>query len=105
MSITTSSQNDGKTLKISVSGTLGNDIHKEFREAYENNTSSSYVVDLGNAQNIDSSGLGMLLLLRDFAGGEDSDITLMNCSSTILEIFNVTCFFRLFTIPEYKGPK
>ena len=105
MSVTTSSLNDGKTLKISISGTLGNDIHKEFRDSYEKNVSPAYVVDLGNAQNIDSSGLGMLLLLRDFAGGEDSDITLTNCSPTILEIFNVTCFFRLFNIPEYKGAK
>ena len=103
MNITTSKVNDGKTLKISISGTLGNDIHKEFRESYEKNTSESYIIDLGHASNIDSSGLGMLLLLRDYAGGEDSNITIMNCSQTILEIFNVTCFYRLFNIPEYKG--
>jgi len=102
VSISTSSQNNGKTLKISVSGTLGNDIHKEFRESYEKHASSSYIVDLGHANNIDSSGLGMLLLLRDFAGGEEADITIINCSKTILEIFNVTCFFRLFDIPEYE---
>lgn len=103
MSITTSSQNDGKTLKISVSGTLGNDIHREFRNAYEKADATSYIVDLGHANNIDSSGLGMLLLLRDYAGGENSDVTLINCSQTILEIFNVTCFYRLFKIPEYKN--
>ncbi len=103
MSITSSYENDGKTVRISVSGTLGNDVHKQFRESYEKSPSSSYIIDLGNASNIDSSGLGMLLLLRDFAGGEEADITIVNCSQTILEIFNVTCFFRLFNIPEYKG--
>jgi len=102
VSVTTSTQNEGKTLKISISGTLGNDIHKAFREAYEKNSSGSFIVDLGHANNIDSSGLGMLLLLRDFAGGESSDITIVNCSQTILDIFNVTCFYRLFKIPEYK---
>ena len=104
MTVTTSSQNDGKTLKVSISGTLGNDIHKEFRNAYESSSVSSYIIDLGHASNIDSSGLGMLLLLRDYAGGENSDITIVNCSQTILEIFNVTCFYRLFKIPEYKQP-
>lgn len=102
MTVSISQQNEGKTLQVSISGTLGNDIHKEFRDAYENNSSDSYIIDLGHASNIDSSGLGMLLLLRDFAGGENSDITIVNCSQTILEIFNVTCFYRLFNIPEYK---
>jgi len=101
VSISTSSQNDGSQLTISVTGTLGNDVHREFRDAYEKNQSESYVVDLGHSDNIDSSGLGMLLLLRDFAGGDDANITIINCSETILEIFKVTCFFRLFTIPDY----
>ncbi len=100
----TSVQNDGKTLQITISGTLGNDVHKEFRESYENKSPSSYIIDLGGANNIDSSGLGMLLLLRDFAGGEDADIRIINCSKTVLDIFNVTCFFQLFNIPEHKGP-
>lgn len=104
MSITTESQDEGKTLKISISGTLGNDVHKEFRNAYESSKSSAFIIDLGHANNIDSSGLGMLLLLRDHSGGEDSNITIINCSQTILEIFNVTCFYRLFNIPEYKQP-
>ena len=88
-------------VKIAVTSTLGNDIHKEFRRAYEDNSSPSYVVDLANSSNIDSAGLGMLLLMRDFTGGEESNIEIINCSDHILDIFHVTCFYKLFNIPQY----
>ena len=100
MSISTS-QPDANTLKITVSGVLGNVIHKEFRTAYENEKLDKYILDLANTQNIDSSGLGMLLLLKDHAGGENANIEFINCSDHLLDIFHVTCFFRLFNIPEY----
>lgn len=100
MSISTS-QPDSDTLKMAVSGILGNVIHKEFRAAYENVKANKYILDLANTQNIDSSGLGMLLLLKDHAGGENANIELINCSDHLLDIFHVTCFFRLFNIPEY----
>lgn len=89
------------TVKILVFNTLGNDIHREFRKAYEENPAQAYVVDLANATNIDSSGLGMLLLMRDFTGGDESNIKIINCTDHILDIFHVTCFYRLFKIPQY----
>jgi len=88
-------------VKIAITSTLGNDIHKEFRRAYEDNSASSYVVDLANTSNIDSAGLGMLLLMRDYTGGEESNIEIINCSDHILDIFHVTCFYKLFKIPQY----
>jgi len=100
MSVSTS-KIDSNSLKISVSGILGNAMHKEFRAAYENYDAKKYVIDLSNTSNIDSSGLGMLLLFKDHAGGDSADIELTNCSEHILDIFHVTCFFRLFKIPQY----
>lgn len=102
MSVKTALDDQGNTLTLIIEGTLGNDIHKAFRDAYENNSTQKYVVDLRNAQNIDSSGLGMLLLFRDYAGGDESKIQLINCSDHVLEIFHVTCFYKLFDIPQYK---
>jgi len=92
---------DSDTLKIDINGTLGNIMHKEFRAAYEEQNAKKYVLDLANTQNIDSSGLGMLLLLKDHAGGENANIEFINCSDHLLDIFHVTCFFRLFKIPQY----
>ena len=94
---------DASSLKINISGVLGNIMHKEFRDAYENVDAAvnRYVVDFSNTSNVDSSGLGMLLLFKDHAGGENANIEFTNCSDHILDIFHVTCFFRLFKIPEY----
>lgn len=89
----TATKTDANTLTIKVQGTLGNSIHKEFRAAYESNDASKFIVDLSATENIDSSGLGMLLLFRDFAGGDDSNIQIINCTDHILDIFHVTCFF------------
>jgi len=100
MSVNTSLSND--RLHICINGTLGNAIHREFRAAYETSKVSKFTIDLNKASNIDSSGLGMLLLLRDFAGGDNSDIEIIHCSDYVLDIFRVTCFFRLFNIPEYN---
>jgi len=100
MTVSTSKP-DSDTLKIDINGTLGNIMHKEFRAAYEEQKASKYILDLANTQNIDSSGLGMLLLLKDHAGGENANIEFINCSDHLLDIFHVTCFFRLFKIPQY----
>ena len=40
------------------------------------------VVDFSKTDYLDSSALGMLLLLREHAGGESSDITISNTSGT-----------------------
>ena len=92
-----------KTLKIIISGKLGNVIQKEYRQAYENNPADAYIIDLGKVESIDSSGLGMMLLMRDFAGGDHADISIINCSKHILDIFNVTCFHKLFKIDQLKN--
>ena len=98
----TATKIDENTAKISIDGVLGNAIHKEFRAAYEQHEAKRYIVDLSNTTTIDSSGLGMLLLFKDHAGGDDADIEIINCSDHLLDIFHLTCFFRLFKIPEYN---
>jgi anti-anti-sigma factor len=56
------------------------------------------VIDLKEATYLDSSALGMLLLLRDHAGGEDSCIRLVNSSSDVRKILAISNFHKLFDI-------
>lgn len=98
----TATKTSDDTLTIAITGVLGNLMHKEFRAAYEGHGVSKYIIDLTNAETIDSSGLGMLLLFKDYAGGDNSDIEIIHCSDHLLDIFHLTCFFRLFKIPEYN---
>ena len=65
MSILTSGSPDGKELTITVKGRFDFSAHQDFRNAYESapHPMNAYIVDLRDATYLDSSALGMLLLL------------------------------------------
>lgn len=100
MSVSSSAINDGKTLMIKVNGRFDASVLDEFRQCYENTSVKfdSYDVNLKEADYLDSSALGMLLVLRDFAGGDDSSILISNCSSEVKRIFAISSFEKLFDI-------
>ena len=101
MGITSAMSNDDKTLVIEVDGRFDASSLDEFRRCYENLSDgqpSAYVVDLKNAVYLDSSALGMLLVLRDYAGGERAKITIAHCSSEVKKIFSISNFEQLFSI-------
>ncbi|KII38067.1 MULTISPECIES: STAS domain-containing protein [Pseudomonas] len=98
MSVITEISPDGQKLTISVKGRFDFAKHQEFRESYENKALTAVVVDLKEATYLDSSALGMLLLLRDHAGGEDSDIRVVNSSSDVRKILAISNFDKLFDI-------
>jgi anti-anti-sigma factor len=50
------------------------------------------------ASYFDSSALGMLLLLRDHAGGDDSQIKIVNCNADVKKILTISNFDKLFSI-------
>jgi anti-anti-sigma factor len=83
--------NSGKELTIKVDGRFDFSAHQEFRDAYEAISSdvNSYVVDLGNTSYLDSSALGMLLLLRDHAGGDSASIKIVKCISNFEQLFTI----------------
>ena len=89
---------DGRKLTISVKGRFDFAKHQEFRQSYEDKKLSAVVVDLKDATYLDSSALGMLLLLRDHAGGDDSDIRVVNSSTDVRKILAISNFDKLFDI-------
>ena len=98
MPVVTEVSQDGQKLTISVKGRFDFAKHQEFRESYEDKKLSAVVVDLKEATYLDSSALGMLLLLRDHAGGDDSDIRVVNSSSDVKKILAISNFDKLFDI-------
>ena len=100
MAIASQVANDGALVTITIEGRFDFSSHRDFREAYESHGSdvSSYVIDMSDAVYLDSSALGMLLLLRDFAGGNDADIRVTNCSDDVKKIFSISNFEQLFSI-------
>ncbi|MBF0527285.1 MAG: STAS domain-containing protein, partial [Deltaproteobacteria bacterium] len=57
---------------------------------------SKIVVDLAAVDYIDSSALGMLLILREKAGGEKADISLLNCSPDVRRSIEHVHFDKMF---------
>ncbi|MBI6910751.1 STAS domain-containing protein [Pseudomonas sp. SIMBA_059] len=100
MSVTSEVSLDGKQLTIAITGRFDFGSHQQFREAYERfyKVPDAYTVDLKQATYLDSSALGMLLLLRDHAGGDDSQVTLINCSPDVRKILAISNFDKLFDI-------
>lgn len=101
MAIKSVVSNQGKTLSISIDGRFDAGHLNEFRQAYEevgDNQVDEYVVDLKETEHLDSSALGMLLILRDYAGGDDANVIISNCSPEVKKIFSISNFQQLFTI-------
>ncbi len=100
MSITSNLSNDGGLLTITVQGRFDFSTLQNFRNAYENIAPkpSKFIVDLKGSDYLDSSALGMLLALRDYSGGEKSDISVVNCNPDVKKILVITKLDELFTV-------
>ena len=99
MSVTSERSPDKQKLTIKIKGRFDFSTHQDFRGAYERETDAKhYVVDLKETNYLDSSALGMLLLLRDHAGGDRSDVRLENCSADVVKILAISNFAKLFNI-------
>jgi len=97
MSISTSTEGSKQT--INVQGRFDFSVQAEFRQAYEAvPNSSSFILNFASADYMDSSALGMLLLLRDYAGGDSAKIELKNCRAEIKNILEISNFQKLFKI-------
>lgn len=101
MSIQSSISSDSSTLTITIEGRFDATSLDDFRRSYENIDAGSvkdYEVDLKDTVHLDSSALGMLLVLRDFAGGDQAQIKILNCSPEVKKIFSISSFTQLFDI-------
>ena len=100
MSIRSHVSDDGKELVIAIEGRFDFSAHQEFRSTYETLPSkpTRFTVDMKDTTYLDSSALGMLLLLRDHAGGGDSEIEIVNCKPDVKKILAISNFEQLFAI-------
>ena len=98
MTISTQLSNDDSELTITIEGRFDFAMLPVFRSAYEklHPKPRSYVVDLSAADYLDSSALGMLLALRDHAGGDEANIKLRNPNTDVKKILVITKLDELF---------
>ena len=76
-------------------------LQDEFRAAFDRNPSPAggrYVVDFSDVERLDSSGLGMLLMLWEHTGYLDASVQLTNCSERIQSVLSIANFDKLFSV-------
>jgi anti-anti-sigma factor len=86
--------------RIKLVGRFDFNSHREFRAAYEslmdNAEVRTLVVDLTGVDYLDSSALGMLLMVRDKAGSANKAILLANAQSGVKQVLDIANFSKLF---------
>jgi len=91
-----------KVARMSLGGRFDFSAHKEFRDTTEQlllrDEVSELDVDLAAVNYVDSSALGMLLMLRDKARSARREIRLSRCSPPVRQVLDIANFGKLFRI-------
>jgi len=94
--------NESGKVIIKLAGRFDFNTHREFRAAYEplitDSTVRSVAVDFAGVDYLDSSALGMLLMLRDKLGGGNKDVALTGVRGNVKQVLDIANFGKLFQI-------
>ncbi|MEO5330525.1 MAG: STAS domain-containing protein [Magnetococcus sp. YQC-5] len=90
----------GESVSIQLPELFGFSSRGEFKQATSGHPMrTKYLLDFRLVKKMDSSALGMLLLLREISGGASSDITLIHLQPDIRKLMHLANFQTLFKIP------
>jgi len=87
-------------LVVKISGRFDFSLHQDFRKLSENEAKNvkEITIDLLRTDYIDSSALGMLLILRDKVGDNKNAIKITNAKPDVKKILEIANFDKLFTL-------
>ncbi|MFA6313414.1 MAG: STAS domain-containing protein [Sterolibacterium sp.] len=87
---------------IGLEGRFDFGTHRDFRAAVEKALQEMHgnllLVDLGKVDYLDSSALGMLLMLRDKVNAANKVVSLVNCRGNVRQVLDIANFGKLFAI-------
>ena len=88
--------------RIAVNGRFDFSAHRDFKRAYDAPLKSGNVreleIDMGKVEYLDSSGLGMLLMLKEIARTANKTVSLTNCKGAIRMVLDIANFGNLIPI-------
>jgi anti-anti-sigma factor len=91
----------GSTITIAISGRFDFSLHKDFRAALDpidSNNINNAIVDMRTTEYIDSSALGMLLMLKNKMGDNKEAVSVVNAKPEVHKILEIANFGQLFTM-------
>ncbi len=84
---------------IKITDDFDGRLYSEFKSAFETSPQAvTFVVDLSDVRRMDSSGLGLLVHLREHAANTDSAVVLMNPSEVARRNLETAFFHEIFDI-------
>ncbi|MDK2123800.1 STAS domain-containing protein [Parachitinimonas caeni] len=93
---------DGTIGRLVLNGQFDFNAHRDFRQACEEVLAAEAVrevhVDFQNVSYLDSSALGMLLLLKEKVAAASKTLALVNCRDSVRQVLEIACFGKIFTI-------
>jgi HptB-dependent secretion and biofilm anti anti-sigma factor len=98
-----SSNVDGLSTEIAIKGRFTFQDHARFRALVGQvlgQDTKTIVIDLAEAEFIDSAGLGMLLLVREEARKAERELVLRRPRGQVERMFSISCFNTLFKIEQ-----
>jgi anti-anti-sigma factor len=100
MSVKTQMSDKNKMIEISIEGRFDFSLHQTFRNAYINcnEKGSTFTLNLSKTTYMDSSALGMILLLKDHAESYSGKIVISKPSESVTKILEIAQFHRLLSI-------
>ena len=94
----------GSVATVDIMGRFDFSAHRGFKEAYDpllgNSSVTAIVIDLSGVDYMDSSALGMLLMLRERAQGVSKKVSLSRPNHTVSQILDIANFAKLFSISK-----
>lgn len=93
---------NGSIATLALEGRFDFNSHRDFRNAYEDLLTNIEIRDIEinfeKVDYLDSSALGMLLLLREKVEASGKKIALCGLHGTVKQVLEIANFQRLFTI-------
>jgi anti-anti-sigma factor len=89
---------DGEEITLLLPEKFDFQLHKEFKDAYEQSNASAMVLDMNKTLFMDSSALGMLLQLKEHSEKNNKKIKIRNASKNVLQIMEIAHFDKLFKV-------
>lgn len=97
-----STSNVGATAVIRLAGRFDFNDHRTFKTAYEpllqQAGTQTVEIDMSGIEYLDSSALGMMMLMRERAQALGKAVVLSKPSSTVAQILEIANFSKLFSI-------
>ena len=89
---------DGKTLVIHIGIRFDITTYSDFGSAYKSkvDTVSAIIIDMTDCVYMDSSALGMLLMMRERFGSDKADISITHTNPALKKILLTANFNKLF---------